>query len=118
MKGGTNRLRKCRKKKELNILDVLLDEENDDLIPLFDNKGNCIPFMQVAVIPRDKDLYCILKPMTKIKGIKDDDAVVFKVDDSEEYPTINLVSDELTAIEIFDAYYDLLEEYQKKKNKH
>ena len=46
--------------------------------------------MQIAVIPRDEELYCILKPMTKIKGIKDDEAFVFKVDESGEESTINL----------------------------
>ena len=107
--------RKKHSNKELNILDVLLDEENDDLIPLFDDKGHCVPFMQVAVIPRDEELYCILKPMEKVKGIKDDEALVFKVDDSGEDPTVSIVRDELMAIEIFEKYLDLCESVRKKK---
>ena len=54
--------------------------------------------MQIAVIPRDEELYCLLKPMAKIKGIKNDEPVAFKVDESGEESTINLVSDYLMLI--------------------
>lgn len=59
-------------------------------------------------------MYCILKPITKIEGIGDDEAIVFKVDTYENGEAILKVeANERIAIEIFDQYYTLLEEDSK-----
>ena len=98
---------------EINILDRLLDEDDTNPITLIDEKGEPYEFEQVAIIPDKGELYCILRPITKIEGIADDEAIVFNV--SEE-GTIAVVEDEKTSLEIFDKYYDLLEkEWRKKK---
>ena len=111
-----------KKKEEIvsvDILDVLLDEKNTAPIYMTNDKGEQIEFDQVAVIPYGEDeLYCILKPITKIPGIKDDEAVVFKVEEDEEGNGFLRVEDrEEVAIAIFDQYYNLLEEAGKKGNK-
>ena len=112
--------KKTIKKEEIervDILDVLLDENNTAPIYMHNDKGDQIEFDQVAVIPYgEDDLYCILKPITKIPGIKDDEAVVFKVEQDENGDGFLRVEDrEEVAIAVFDQYYNLLEESNKGK---
>ena len=105
---------------QVDIIDVLLDEDNKDPIVLMDEKGRQLTFEQVAVIPyevrKEKRLYCVLKPLDKIEGIGDDEAIVFVVDqDDEGNSIIKIEEDEEIAIAVFDKYYDLLEEAQKEE---
>lgn len=105
----------------MDILDILLDEDNRDPITLVDADGRAIDFEQVAVIPFEtrqgnRNLYCVLKPLDRINGIADDEAIVFCVDRDENGDSIICVEeDESTAISVFEKYYDLLEENAKKE---
>ncbi len=96
--------------KIVDVLEVLLDENNCEPIIMLDGEGKEISFDQVAVIPYDEKIYCVLKPINKIEGIKDDEAVVFFVEESEdEYSRLIVEDNELRAIEVFNEYYKLLE---------
>lgn len=114
---------KKNQQQPVDLLDVLLDQENKDPIVLMDEKGKQLTFEQVAVIPYgvddgDKSLYCVLKPMDKLPGIADDEAIVFLVDEDDNGNTILRVEEkEEVAIAVFDKYYDLLEEATKKPKK-
>ncbi|MBO5394359.1 MAG: DUF1292 domain-containing protein [Clostridia bacterium] len=106
--------------KPIDILDVLLDQDNKEPIVLMDEKGKQLTFEQVAVIPyevrKEKRLYAVLKPLDKIEGIGEDEAIVFYVDTDEDGNSIIKVEeDEEVAIAVFDKYYDLLEEAQKEE---
>ena len=106
--------------KQVDILDVLLDQDNREPIVLMDEKGKQLTFEQVAVIPyevrKDKRLYCVLKPIDKIEGIGEDEAIVFLVDtDADGNSIIRVEEDEEVAIAVFDKYYDLLEEAHKQE---
>lgn len=106
--------------KQIDLLDVLLDQDNKEPIVLMDETGKQMTFEQVAVIPyevrKEKRLYCVLKPLDKIEGIADDEAIVFLVDtDDEGNSIIRIEEDEEVAIAVFDKYYDLLEEAQKEE---
>lgn len=100
-----------------DILDILLDENNREPIVLVDGKGKAIPFEQVAVIPYNHRIYCILKPLEKIDHIADDEALVFYVDDSEDELGLLIERDEKICLDIFDIYYDMVEEAQNKNKK-
>lgn len=104
---------------KVDLLDVLLDENNTAPIYMYDSNGNQLQFEQVAVIPYgEDDLYCILKPITKIPGVKDDEAIVFLVDEDENGEAILKVEGrEEIAISVFDQYYNLVEEEAKKNKK-
>ena len=98
----------------------MLDQDNKEPIVLMDESGKEITFEQVAVIPyeikKENRLYCVLKPIDKIEGIGDDEAIVFLVDtDSEGNSVIKVEEDEEIAIAVFDKYYDLLEEAKKEE---
>ena len=68
-------------KKELGIMDILLDEDNEDPITLYDENDRAVKFDQVAIIPMDNKLYAILKPIDPLEGVADDEAIVFRVND-------------------------------------
>lgn len=94
-----------------NIIDVLLDEENKDNIVLTDENGKNIAFEQIAVIPYNDKIYCVLKPIDKMEGVADDEAIVFFVHEEEnKEPVLMVETDEKTAIAVFDEYYNLLDE--------
>lgn len=95
-----------------DIIDILLDEENKDPIVLKDEKGWKLAFEQIAVIPYDQKLYCVLKPIDHIDGVADDEALVFYVDEGEnndDTSVLRIENDELKAIDVFMEYYNLLE---------
>ena len=101
-----------------DLLDVLLDRENCDPILLLDEKGKTLAFQQIAVIPYgeigNRSLYAVLKPIDKLEGVEDNEALVFKVECVNGTTALRLEEDEQRAIEIFEKYYDLLDEAETK----
>ena len=104
---------------KVDLIDVLLDEKNTAPIYMVDENGRQLKFDQVAVIPYGEDeLYCILKPITKIEGVADDEAIVFRVEEDKDGNAILRVEEnEEIAISIFDQYYNLGEEAEAEKAK-
>lgn len=94
-----------------NILDILLDEDNDSQITLYDEKDNPVKFEQIAIIPLDEKLYAILKPAEKMEGVEDDEAIVFFIDETNpEDVSLVIEANEEVAVKVFDEYYKLLDE--------
>lgn len=95
-----------------NILEILLDQDNDEDIALYDAEGECVMFEQVAVVPLDETLYAVLKPVDSMQMcMPDDAALVFRVDyDEVEEPYLVIETDEATAERVFEEYYRLLDE--------
>ena len=100
---------------DFDILDIILDENNTEPLILQDEKGKQIRFVQVAVIPYNEKIYVILKPIDKIEGVEDDQAIVFLADETKRPTVLVPEQDEKIAIKIFDEYYNLVEEANKKK---
>lgn len=105
---------------QVDLLDVLLDKDNKDPITLMDEKGKQLSFEQIAMIvhevKKEKKLFAILKPVDKIEGIGENEAIVFLVDQDKNGNTIlKIEEDEDVAIDVFDDYYDLLEEEMAKQ---
>ena len=98
------------KKENVSILDILLDEDNEEPITLYDESDKPVKFDQVAIIPLNDKLYAILKPIDEMEGVADDEAIVFAVtEDSEGETVLEIETDEPTAIKVFDEYYKLLD---------
>ena len=91
---------------EMSVVDMLLDPDNESPITCVNDKGDLIEFDQIAVIPLKEKLYAILKPITKIEGVGDDEALVFSIDVEED--SIEVVNDFKLIDKVFDVYYDLL----------
>lgn len=95
-------------KEKKDLLDILLDEQDVNPIPMVDEKGECILFEQIAVIPYNEKIYCILKPVNGLE-IAEDEAIVFYVDEEEDDPVLKVEANEEISILIFEEYYDMLE---------
>ncbi len=110
--------KKDEKKEEVveDILDLLLDENNDQPITLYDEDNKAVKFEQVAIIPENENIYAILKPIDDLDGVADDEAIVFLVDFDEDGNSMLVIEqDEPTAIKVFDKYYQLLDEEEAKQ---
>ena len=97
-----------------NILDVLLDRDNTDPVVLTNQSGKAIAFEQVAVVPYNKKVYAVLKPVGPMEGVGRDEAIVFYVDVFEDTPMLVAERDEQTMLAVFKKYYDMLEKKLKK----
>ena len=102
---------------DFDILDVILDENNTDALILQNEQGRQIRFEQVAVIPYNEKIYVILKPIDKIEGVEDDQAIVFLADETKRPTVLITENDEKTAVKVFDEYYNLVEEANKNAKK-
>ena len=96
-----------------NPIDMILDPECEDNITLYDEGNNATEFEQVAVIPLDEKVYVILKPVTKILGVNDDEALVFVIEEIEDEDAIVLADSEEVVDRVFEEYYKLLDEYNE-----
>lgn len=96
------------KKKEVSQIELLLDETNTDNIKLYDDNNKETEFEQVAIIPIEEKIYAILKPVTVIEGIADDEALVFVIEEVDDEEVLVIVEDEDLVDKVFDEYYDLL----------
>ena len=96
--------------KEISQIEMLLDENNTDNIKLYDENNKETEFEQVAIIPVDDKIYAILKPVTAIAGVNDDEALVFVIEEIDDEEVLVIVDDEDLVDKVFNEYYALLKE--------
>lgn len=96
--------------KEKSPIEMLLDENNDENIVLYDEKNKETEFEQVAIIPVEDKIYAILKPVEAMEGLDDDQALVFGIEEIDDEDCLVLEDDEEVIDVVFDAYYALLRE--------
>ena len=90
-------------------IEMLLDENCNDNITLFDEDGVATEFEQIAVIPIEDELYFILRPID-IEELDEDEAFVFQLIETDEEDTIDLVEDDEIIDRVFEIYNSLLDE--------
>ncbi|MBO5212711.1 MAG: DUF1292 domain-containing protein [Clostridia bacterium] len=96
---------------ELDLLDILLDEENEDPIVLYDEQGKPTTFDQAAIIPLENKLYCILVPVDEVEGVGEDEGVVFEIITSDTEPSsLNVVVEDEIIDKVFAEYEKLFDE--------
>ena len=93
----------------INPIDALFDEENDDLIVLYNEREEPMPFEQIAVVPLPGAVYAILKPAEPMEGVGEDEAFVFLVETGEE-ESLTLVDDDDVIDQVFNIYNALIED--------
>ncbi len=93
---------------EKTIFEKLLDPKDDSNVILFDEKENEVEFEQIAIIPVKEEVYAILKPVKKMEGLSDDEALVFQLEETEEGEEILNVVEDDDLIDIVFAEYDKL----------
>lgn len=97
-------------KKEVSQIEMLLDEKNTENIVLYDENNKETEFEQVAIIPVDDKIYAILKPVTEIAGVNEDEALVFAIEELDDEEVLVIVDDEEIVDKVFNEYYALLKE--------
>ncbi len=95
-------------KEEKSQIEMLLDENNTENLKLYDENNKETEFEQVAIIPLDEKIYAILKPVTKIVGVNDDEALVFVIEEIDDEDCLVIVDDEAVVDKVFKEYYELL----------
>ena len=90
-----------------NPIDALYDEDNNDAIILFNEKGEEIAFEQIALIPQADKVYAILKPIQPLEGLGEDEGLVFFINDDEGI--LELITDEKIIDDVFAVYDELVE---------
>lgn len=95
-------------KEERSQIELLLDENNTENLKLYDENNKETEFEQVAVIPLNEKVYAILKPVTKIVGVNDDEALVFAIEEIDDEDCLVIVDDEKVVDDVFKEYYELL----------
>lgn len=92
----------------MNIIDMLLDENCNDNIILYDENGNETEFMQIALIPLQPRIFAILKPLNN-DLLAEDEALVFELILDDD-PYLEVCDEDDMVDAVFQAYYDLLGE--------
>ena len=93
-----------------SILDILLDEENDENIILYDENNEAVEFEQIAVIKLREKIYALLKPANPLEGVGEDEAMVFALEVFDNGYELVLEMDEDVIDEVFDVYCSMLDE--------
>ena len=88
------------------VIKSLLSENNNQNIFLEFNDV-AIEFEQVALIYVRNNTYTILRPVTVLDGIDNDEGLVFLID--EDNSKIIFIEDEEVIDDVYDVYFDLLE---------
>ncbi len=89
------------------IIKCLLDENrNDNIILVFDDYE--VEFEQTALIFVRNNAYSILRPITVMDGLDNDEGIVYLIDDVNN--KLVLIEDEDVIDEVYDVYFNLLDE--------
>lgn len=102
-----------------NPIEKLLDTDNNEPIVLYDEKDNGIKFEQIALIPHKEVLYALLKPIEKMEGVADDEAVIFafEEDANDNSQFLRVVNDDKIIDEVFAIYLKLAKEEEMSEKK-
>lgn len=109
-KSATKAPAKKTEQKVINPIQSILDPRNNENVILFNENNEAIEFEQVALIPYEKNLYAILKPVELMDGIESDEAVVFLMVEEGNDIYLDVIDDDDTIDAIFDIYNKLFEE--------
>ena len=98
----------------INPIDALYDEDNNDAIVLMNEKGEEIPFEQIALIPQNDKTYAILKPLVQLEGVGENEGLVFSIETkSEGMEYLALIVEENIIDKVFDVYNTLIDEEEE-----
>ena len=97
-----------------SAIDKLFDENNNDNIVLYNEKGVPTEFEQVALIPLEGKPYAILCLANPNEDIGEDEGIVFSIEMPENgKKSLQIVTDDEIIGKVFDIYENLLDEYSE-----
>ena len=93
---------------EKSPVELLLDENNNENVKLYDENNNCVEFEQIATIPMDERIFVILKPVTQMENVAEDEAIVFEIQEIDDEDCLVVVTDDKIVDDVFNQYYEML----------
>ncbi|HEY8443474.1 MAG TPA: DUF1292 domain-containing protein [Clostridia bacterium] len=99
-------------KKENEFIVDLMPEDNAEIITLYDDQDNEIPFYQIACVEHNNEFYAMLQPAEEVEGIGQDEVIVLKMLEAkdDEDDLFEPVTDEKLLDDIYQAYIKAVEE--------
>ena len=95
---------------ELSPIEMLLDENNDENIKLYNEENQEVEFEQIALIPIEDKTYAILRPVSGMEEIAEDEALVFVIDEIDDEECLVIVEEDSIVDKVFEEYYHMLDE--------
>ncbi len=89
-------------------MDKLFDEENTEPIEIEGEDGVVYKFDQIALIPMEHGCYTVLKNVTPMEDVEDDEVFVFFID--EEQDCLVYVENETVANEVLSELDKMIDE--------
>ena len=89
----------------MTAIEMILDENNDENIVLYNEEGEAVEFEQIALIPLNGTDFVSLHP---VEGMADDEALVFAIEEVDGEDALVLVEDDDVVDAVFEEYYDML----------
>lgn len=89
----------------MTAIEMILDENNDENIVLYNEEGEAVEFEQIALIPLNGTDFVILHP---VEDMADDEALVFAIEEVDGEDALVLVEDDDVVDAVFEEYYDML----------
>jgi len=89
-----------------DLVSKILDPDNDENLFLVDENGTKVEFEQVAMIPRNDDIYVILKPTKPFElGMTEDNIVIFSIEVQRDGEKVLAVVQDQATIEWVDRQF-------------
>ena len=107
-KVAKNEKKQSSKAEFMSPIDMLLDEDNNDNIVLFNEDNQQIEFEQIALVPIQNRVYALLKPVLSMEGIADDEALVFAIEEVDGEDCLVIVEEDEIIDKVFEEYYEML----------
>lgn len=83
---------------------------DDDRVTLTTDEGEDIEFEIISEIALGEDFYAIMQPIKPLDGVGEDEALVFRIIESEDGDEYELVIDDDIIDSVLDSYNCLCEE--------
>ena len=114
----TNAVKKEKAAEFNDPISQLLDPKNTAVITLYDEEDKQVNFEQIAIIPLNKKLYAILKPVEYMEGVGEDEAIAFVVSEETDdkggaEQILVVVEDDAEIDAVFEEYHHLLKADKK-----
>lgn len=86
-----------------DVRKILFDAELTKPLIMVNHQDTQVRFEELYAVEREDGIYCILRPLASVKGLRPDSALLFHVD---ENGTFRVVDDKELTDEIFLEYYN------------
>lgn len=98
---------------EKTVFEQLFDPEDASNVVLYDENEQPVEFEQIAIIPIKEEVYAVLRPVKKMEGLEEDQAIVFLLDETNEGDEVLSVVDNDETIDLVFEEYERLFREQK-----